>query len=202
MRVTSAVWPVVLRRYMILAVAAIAAIAFCCSLDRFKSVETWASGPKTEQILGIGETFMRVLDRRPTPRELATVRGRLRDDPTYSLNVLETQLELSDERKRRVATQTNALSTELEGIYSRQQVRLHVRNVYADHVGATPSADTEYFLLQKYVQSGLNEHELIRLVKAISIVPLAGNPSPNDSSGEDNGTTFSTLTGPGDDARA
>lgn len=142
--------------------------------DTGVDIEGFSRGPPVDEMFEIVSAFTRVLDRRPTERELASVKRRLRDDPAYSTGVLEHQLMLSTERKRRVSTQTNALKTELEGLYSTQQVRLHVRSVYADTIGSTPSAEAERFLVQKYVDSGMDEHELMRLTKAISIVPLAG----------------------------
>lgn len=155
----------------------VAASAICVMLVHARGtadMEGFSRGPPVDEMFEIVSAFERVLDRRPTERELESVTKRLRDDPTYSTGVLEHQLMLSTERKRRVATQTNALKTELEGLYSRQQVRLHVRAAYADAIGTTPSAEAERFLLQRYVDSGMDEHELIRLTKAISIVPLTG----------------------------
>lgn len=158
------------------------AIAAAITLLRMRAssvpgvVEGWSTGSPVDEIVQVVDAYMRVLDRRPTKVELTRIRKRLQTDATYSTGVLEHQLMLSSERKRRVLTQTNALKTELEGLYSRQQVRLHVRSVYADQVGSSPSAESEQFLTKKYVDSGMNEHELIRLATAISIVPIAGNP--------------------------
>jgi hypothetical protein len=141
-------------------------------------VEGWSQGSGVDETISIVGAFMRTLDRRPTTDELASVKSRLLADPTYSVGVLESQLASSSERQRRVATQTNALKTDLEGLFSRQQVRLHVRSVYADEIGTTPSKEAEAYLMRKYLSSGMDEHELINLTKAISIVPIAGNPSP------------------------
>jgi len=143
-----------------------------------KAVEGWTQGPPAEETLAIVGAYMRLLDRRPTTTELAEVKARLAADPTFSLGVLENKLAVSQEHRRRVATQTNALRTDLEGVYTRQQVRLHIRSVYTDEIGAAPSREAEAFLMERYVSSGMNEHELIRLVKAIAIVPIAGNPTP------------------------
>lgn len=140
--------------------------------------EGWSQGAPVDQTLDIAEMYMRILDRRPSESELASTKRRFRIDPAFSLAILEHQLNLGPERRRRVDTQTNALKSELEGIYSRQQVRMHIRAVHHDHVGTTPSAETEYYLFKKFVDSGLDEHKLLELVKAISIVPIAGNPLP------------------------
>lgn len=143
-----------------------------------RSVEGWSQGAGADETLSIAGAFMRALERRPTTSELASIKARLISDPTYSVGVLESQLALSPERQRRVATQTNALKTDLEGLFSRQQVRLHVRSVYADEIGTTPSPEAEAYLMRKFLSSGMDEHELIGLTKAIAIVPIAGNPSP------------------------
>lgn len=141
-----------------------------------RHVEHWSSGPPVEESVSTADAFVRILDRTPTEAEMNAVKSRLRHDPTFSTAVLEHILALSPERTRRVATQTNALKTELDGLYTRQQVRLHVRGVYADVTGSEPSSEAERFLMQRYVASGMDEHALIRLTKAIAIVPIAGNP--------------------------
>jgi len=137
--------------------------------------ENWATAPLAEHTLDIVQAYERVLDRRPTPAELASVVKRLKTDPTFSLEILEVMLVMSRERRRAMATQTNALRTELEGVATRGQVIMHVRNVYMDVVGREPSSDTQKFLVSRYMDSGMDEHELMRLVTAVSIVPLAGN---------------------------
>ena len=140
--------------------------------------EGFERAPQAGDTIAIADAYVHTLDRYPTDSEVAAIRARLRRDPGYSVGVLETQLMMSPERERRVATQTNALKTELEGLYTRAQVRLHVRSVYQDHVGTDPSPEAELFLLRRYVEAGMDEHELLRLVKAIAIVPVAGNPMP------------------------
>lgn len=144
--------------------------------DRASLLEGWESGPDTLQTLSIIEAYERVLDRRPTGEQLMSVQKRLSQDPTFSLEILEKLLVLSAERKRAHLTQTNAINTEMEGIATREQVRLHVRNVYMDEIGHEPAEDSATFLYESFVRSGMDEHELLRLIRSIEIVPLAGNP--------------------------
>ena len=134
--------------------------------------ETFEHTPGGSDVLAVSDAYMRALDRAPTETELNAAIERLRRDPGYTLATLETQLVLSPERRRQVATQTNALRTDLEGVFTRGHVRLRVRAVHTDLTGAAPTSETEAFLVDRYVASGMDERELIRTVRAISIVPV------------------------------
>ena len=139
-------------------------------------MEHWSQGPSAYEPLEIIAAFERVLDRRPTDDELTRARQRLHEDPAFSLQVLELQLNSLPERQRLVATQTNALATELEGVFTREQIKRHVRDVYQDIVGKPPDKATETLLTDKFVKAGLDQHELMNLIKSVSIIPLANNP--------------------------
>lgn len=134
--------------------------------------ESWAPEPERETLLmHVVDVYKRVLDRQPSREELDAAVGKIELDPGQTLGLLETSLVLSPERKRQVATQSNALATELEGVYASEQVRIHVRNVYIDMMDAEPPAETETFLVDRFVASGMSQHELMRLIRAVSIVP-------------------------------
>lgn len=120
-------------------------------------------------MLAISEAYIRTLNRAPTSGEIAATTSRLQTDPGFSLGVLETSLMMSPERRRYAATQTNALRTDLEGVFTQGHVRLHVRAVHADLTGSAPSPEAEAFLVDRYVASELDEHALMRAVRAINV---------------------------------
>jgi hypothetical protein len=168
-------------RFPAVIASAAAACAFLAALvyvvrARASSIEGWESGPGSLQTVSIIEAYERVLARRPTGDELISVQKRLSQDPTFSLDILEKLLVLSAERKRAHLTQSNAIDTEMEGIATREQVRLHIWNVYIDQTGREPTDDLAKFLYAKFIESEMDEHELLRLVRSTEIVPLAGNP--------------------------
>ena len=133
---------------------------------------------QANESLAIIDAYERILLRRPTERELDAAKARMKTDPSYTVGILEHQLNLSNERQRTLKTQTNALAGELEGVLTAQQVRKHIRDVYQFKTGYPPDPSTEHFLYSKFVQVELDHSQLLALIDAIAIVPIAGHPFP------------------------
>jgi hypothetical protein len=158
---------------------------------KVKAVEQFENqkvSPDYSLYRSILDTYNQVLDRYATPQELYEAADKMKQDPTFTVEKLKTQLLSSDENSRRVKTQTNYASDPAvtpEAITDQQSVFV-VTKVYKEIYGENkepPQTELDYYK-KKYVEFGSNEEKLKNFIVSTKEISQKEPPSVQEPAPE------------------